>query len=101
MWVTGLTDTIRIALVDLNLVGNQWEKPHRADTTYSISVVSIEENPQIYQSPVGGDILRQTVINQNSANTKSNEQSLSIDVRNLSINGDRKYPKKRLRLCAA
>lgn len=98
MWVTGLTDTIRISLVDLNLVGNQWVKPKRSDatvdTTYSISVVSIEENPQIYQSPVGGDILRQTVINQNSANTKSNESSLSIDVRNLSTNGERKYARK-------
>lgn len=98
LWVTGLTDTIRIALVDLNLVGNQWIKPRRADgtvdTSYSISVVSIEENPQIYQSPVGGDILRQTIINQNSANTKSNESSLSIDVRNLSTNGERKYARK-------
>jgi cell surface protein SprA len=98
MWVTGLTDTIRIALVDLNLVGNQWTKPKRidgsVDTSYSISVVSIEENPQIYQSPVGGDILRQTVINQNAANTKSNESSLSLDVRNLSTNGERKYARK-------
>lgn len=94
IWVTGLTDTLRVALVDLNLVGNQWVKPNREDTTYSISVVSIEENPQIYQSPVGGDILRQTIINQNSANTKSNESSLSIDVRNLSDNGLRKYARK-------
>ncbi|MBS1493756.1 MAG: cell surface protein SprA [Bacteroidetes bacterium] len=94
IWVTGLTDTIRISLVDLNLVGNQWVKPNKGDTSYSISVVSIEENPQIYQSPVGGDILRQTIINQNSANTKSNEQSLSIDVRNLSTSGDRKYARK-------
>ncbi len=94
LWVTGLSDTIRIALVDLNLVGNQWIKPIKEDTTYSISVVSIEENPQIYQSPVGGDILRQTIINQNSANTKSNESSLSIDVRNLSTNGLRKYARK-------
>lgn len=94
IWVTGLSDTLRVALVDLNLVGNQWVKPNKDDTTYSISVVSIEENPQIYQSPVGGDILRQTVINQNSANTKSNESSLSIDVRNLSDNGLRKYARK-------
>lgn len=96
LWITGLSDTVRIALVDLNLVGNQWEKPKTIipDTSYSISVVSIEENPQIYQSPVGGDILRQTVINQNSANTKSNESSLSIDVRNLSGNGQRKYARK-------
>lgn len=94
LWITGVSDTIRIALVDLNLVGNQWVKPNKNDTTYSISVVSIEENPQIYQSPVGGDILRQTVINQNSANTKSNESSLSIDVRNLSGNGQRKYARK-------
>jgi cell surface protein SprA len=94
LWITGVSDTIRIALVDLNLVGNQWVKPNKNDTSYSISVVSIEENPQIYQSPVGGDILRQTIINQNAANTKSNESSLSIDVRNLSTNGQRKYARK-------
>jgi len=94
IWVTGLTDTLKLSMVDLNLVGNQWVKPNRNDTSYSVSVVSIEENPQIYMSPVGGDILRQTIRNQNNVNTKSNEQSLSIDVRNLTQSGERKYARK-------
>lgn len=83
VWITGVDGKIQLAFVDFNLVGNQWYKPNKNDTTYNISVVSIEENPQIYMSPVAGDILRQTVRNQNGVNTKSNEQSLSMNVSNL------------------
>ena len=89
VWIKGVDEHIRIALVEFNLVGNQWFKPDKEDTTYNISVVSIEENPQIYQSPVAGDILRQTVRNTSGVDTKSNEQSLSIQVSNL-VRGDRK-----------
>jgi cell surface protein SprA len=93
IWIKGVNDSIRIALVDLNLVGNQWIKPNKNDTSYNISVVSIEENPQIYQSPVAGDILRQTIRNTSGVNTKSNEQSLALQVNNLP-NGGRKFAVK-------
>ena len=89
VWISGLNQEVRISLVDFNLVGNQWIKPNKNDTTYNISVVSIEENSQIYQSPVPGDVLRQTVRNTNGANTKSNEGSLSLQVNRLT-NGQRK-----------
>ncbi len=93
MWVTGVKDSVTLALYDINLTGNQWVKQNKQDTTYNITVVSIEENPQIYQSPIVGDALRQIVRGQNNVNTKSNEQSLSLEVFNLR-NGVRKIARK-------
>ena len=85
VWIKGLDGKVRLGLIDFNLVGNQWFKPNKIDTTYNISVVSIEENSQIYMSPVAGDILRQTVRNTNGVNTKSNEQSLALSFNNLVV----------------
>lgn len=89
IWIKGISQEVQLVLVDLNLVGNQWIKSNKTDSTYNVSVVSIEENAQIYQSPVAGDILRQTIRNTSGADTKSNEQSLSIDFTNL-VNGERR-----------
>jgi cell surface protein SprA len=85
VWIKGANGKIRLSLVDFNLVGNQWYKPNKTDTTYNISVVSIEENSQIYMSPVAGDVLRQTVRNTSGVNTKSNEQSLALTFNNLTV----------------
>lgn len=93
VWIAGVEDSLRLVIVDLNLVGNQWFKPNRSDTTYTISVVSIEENPQIYQSPVPGNVLRQEIQNTTGINTLSNESSLAIGVSNL-VNGERKVAVK-------
>lgn len=83
VWFIGVDSAIQLKLVDFNLTGNQWYKPNKADDTYNVSVVSIEENSQIYMSPVPGDVLRQTIRNTSGVNTKSNEQSLSMEVKNL------------------
>lgn len=93
VWIKGLNGAIQIALVDFNLVGNQWFKSNKNDTTYNISVVSIEENRQIYMSPVPGNVLRQNVQNVSGVETLSNEQSLSLYVSNL-VKGDRKIAVK-------
>jgi cell surface protein SprA len=85
VWMKGLDGKVRLGLIDFNLVGNQWYKPDKNDTTYNVSVVSIEENSQIYMSPVPGDVLRQTVRNTNGVNTKSNEQSLALSFNNLNV----------------
>ena len=89
VWINGVASEINLQLVDFNLVGNQWYKPNKNDVSYNVNVVSIEENSQIYMSPVAGDILRQTVRNTSGTNTKSNEQSLSLEVINL-MNGQAK-----------
>lgn len=93
MWFTGITDSVNVAFYDINLTGNQWVKQNKVDTSYNITVVSIEENPQTYMSPIPGDALRQTVRGQNNVNTLSNEQSLSLEVFNLG-NGVRKIARK-------
>jgi Motility related/secretion protein len=93
MWITGISDSVRLTMYDINLTGNQWVKQNKTDTTYNITTVSIEENPQIYSSPVPGDVLRQTIRGQNNIDTKSNEQSLSMEVFNLT-NGVRKIARK-------
>jgi len=95
VYLKGVTQAVRLGMVDFNLVGNQWFKPDKVDTTYNITTVSIEENPQIYESPVPGDILRQTVRNITGVNTKSNEQSLSLEVNSLS-GGQMKFAVKDL-----
>ncbi|MEO6696267.1 MAG: cell surface protein SprA, partial [Ignavibacteria bacterium] len=92
-WVTGVRDSVRLNMYEINLTGNQWVKPVKTDTSYNLTVVSIEENPQIYESPIGGDVLRQRIRGQNNVDTKSNEQSLSLEVFNLN-NGVRKVARK-------
>ncbi|MCB0725433.1 MAG: cell surface protein SprA [Ignavibacteriae bacterium] len=96
VWISGVEEPVTVRLVDFNLTGNQWFKTNKLDTTYSISVVSIEENPQIYESPVPGNVLRQEIRNTSGANTLSNEQSLSLNFNNMQ-NGQRKMAVKDFR----
>ncbi|MBV6479847.1 MAG: hypothetical protein HGGPFJEG_02651 [Ignavibacteria bacterium] len=93
LWITGVSDSVRLTMYDMNLTGNQWVKNNKTDTTYNITTVNLEENSTFYSSPVPGDILRQTVRGQNNVNTLSNEQSLSLVVSNLT-NGVRKIARK-------
>lgn len=96
MWIKNVTDSVELTMYDLNLTGNQWVKPNKLDTTYNVTAVSIEENSQVYNSP-GPDpnALRQTIRGQNNVETQSNEQSLSMEVFNLT-NGMRKVARKDL-----
>lgn len=93
LWITGVNDTVRLQFYDISLTGNQWVKANKTDTTYNITAVSIEENPQTYLSPIAGNGLRQTIRGQNNVNTLSNEQSLSIEVTDLN-SGVRKIARK-------
>jgi hypothetical protein len=93
VWFKGFNDTAVIKIVDFNLVGNQWQKTNKSDTTFSISVVNIEDNSNIYNSPVPGDILRQRDPTSVDQTTLLNEQSMSLDVRNL-VQGQGKFATK-------
>lgn len=81
VWFKGFEQQTQIKIVDFNLVGNQWVKANKNDTTYSVSVVNIEDNPNVYSPPVDG--LRQRDQTQVDQNVLSNEQSISLDVSNL------------------
>lgn len=93
VWFKGFDTTATLKIVDFNLVGNQWQKTNKNDTSYSISVVNIEENPETYSSPVGGDILRQRNQTSIDNNALQNEQSMSLEVRNL-VQGPGKFAYK-------
>ena len=90
VWFKGFESNTQVQIVDFNLVGNQWVKSNKNDTTYTISVVNIEDNSNVYQPPVPGDVLRQRDQSQVDQNVLSNEQSVSLDVRNL-LPGQGKY----------
>ncbi|MBZ0202093.1 MAG: cell surface protein SprA [Ignavibacteria bacterium] len=83
VWFKGFQDSTTLKIVDFSLVGNQWVKSNKNDTTYTVSVVNIEDNSNIYQPPVPGDILRQKDQSQVDQNVLSNEQSISLDVNKL------------------
>lgn len=93
MWITGVDEPVSLEFYDISLTGNQWVKANKTDTTYNITAVSIEENPQTYLSPIAGNGLRQTIRGQNNVNTLSNEQSLSLEVFDLT-SGVRKIARK-------
>ncbi len=88
IWFKGFEQQTQIKIVDFNLVGNQWVKSNKNDTTYTISVVNIEDNANIYSPPVEG--LRQKDQTQVDQNVLSNEQSISLDVSNI-LPGQGKY----------
>ncbi len=93
IWFKGMQRETVIKIADMNLVGNQWVKLDKTDTTYTVGVVSIEENPNIYQSPVPGNVLRQRDQSQTDQNVLSNEQSMSVEVRKL-LPGQTKFVQK-------
>lgn len=95
VWFKGFKDSTQLKIVDFNLVGNQWVKSNKNDTTYTVSVVNIEDNSSIYQPPVPGDVLRQKDQSQVDQNVLSNEQSISLDVRKL-LPGQSKFVFKSL-----
>jgi len=83
IWFKGMQRETIIKIADMNLVGNQWVKQSKVDTTYTVGVVNIEDNPGIYESPVGNNILRQSSPSSTDQNVLSNEQSMALNVRNL------------------
>lgn len=95
VWFSGLSssDTATIKIVDFSLVGNQWEKTTKTDTSYNVTVVNIEDNSSYYLQPVPGDVLRQRDQTSSDQNVLLNEQSLSLEVDNL-LQGQGKFVKK-------
>ena len=81
LWVTGASQPMLFRIVELNLVGNQWEKRERADSSFEISVVNVEDNPN-YSSPPG--VTQQKDLTRPDLNILGNEQSLNLIVKNLS-----------------
>lgn len=75
MFVQGLPDWLWFQMTEFNLVGSQWQKLTADDTVLSVSVTSIEENPD-YQSPPG--VFQQRDRTKPDENVLQNEQSLNL-----------------------
>lgn len=80
MWLGGFKQDVHFQFASLDLVGSQWLKDSK-DSTLSIAVINIEENPDKYDSPPG--IVRQKDRTRPDENIQMNEQSLEIKVREL------------------
>ncbi|MCX6144924.1 MAG: cell surface protein SprA, partial [Ignavibacteriales bacterium] len=78
VWLTGAQDTTILRIAEFNLVGNQWEELVKNDSTFRISVVNIEDNPD-YISPLP----RLRDPNQPDQVVLLNEQSLNLNVNGL------------------
>lgn len=68
------SDTVAVRVADFGLVGNQWREL-RKDSTFAVSVISIEDNPS-YTSPPG--VIRERDKTRPDEEVFANEQSLSL-----------------------
>jgi cell surface protein SprA len=80
LWLTGAQKAMSIRIAEFNLVGNQWEELVKNDSTFRVSVVNVEDNPD-YQSPPS--LPRQRDPSQPDQPILLNEQSLNLIVSGL------------------
>jgi len=80
VWFTGLDQPTLIRIADFNLVGNNWQEEQKNDSTFSLTTVSIEDNPD-YNSPPG--VVRARDRTRPDQNILANEQSLALVLHNL------------------
>jgi cell surface protein SprA len=72
-------DTVAVRIAEISLVGNQWQEL-RKDSTFAVSVISIEDNPA-YESPPG--VIRERDKTRPEEEVFANEQSLALLLNNV------------------
>jgi cell surface protein SprA len=80
VWFTGCDQPVGIRIADFNLVGNNWQEQRKNDSTFSVTTVSVEDNPD-YNSPPG--VVRARDRTRPDQNILANEQSLALNFYNL------------------
>lgn len=80
VFMTGFTSPVYLQFATFDFVGNQWLKSEK-DSVLSVSVINVEENSTIYNSPP--DVVRETDRTRPDENIQLNEQSLLINVEGL------------------
>ena len=78
--VSGADTTVHLRITEFNLTGSQWQKVLPEDTTMSISVINIEDNPG-YTSPPG--VFQERDRTRPDEQIFRNEQSLNLILQNL------------------
>ncbi|MFI5251833.1 MAG: cell surface protein SprA [Bacteroidota bacterium] len=74
-WFSGFEKPLLLRIAQMNLVGNQWAEAVPNDSTFKVSVVNIEDNPE-YSSPPG--VIRPLDRTRPDQTVYGNEQSLSL-----------------------
>jgi cell surface protein SprA len=74
--LAGAQDEVLIRMADFNLIGNNWEELVKNDSTFRVSMVSVEDNPGIYTPPPGVERARDRT--RPDENILLNEQSLAL-----------------------
>jgi Motility related/secretion protein len=77
---TGVSQMVHLKFAEFDLVGNQWQKVLPNDSTLSISVKNVEDNPD-YNIPPG--VQREVDRTRPDENIVQNEQSLDLIFKNL------------------
>ncbi len=80
-FISGADTTVHLRLTEFNLTGSQWQKVLPEDTTMSISVINIEDNPG-YTSPPG--VFQERDRTRPDEQIYRNEQSLNLIIKDLS-----------------
>ncbi|MFH0992381.1 MAG: cell surface protein SprA [bacterium] len=80
LWLTGAQDELLIRITEFNLIGNQWEELKKNDSTMRVSSVSWEENPDY---SIDNPVSRVKDRMRADQNVLMNEQSLSLEIREL------------------
>jgi len=96
LWITGVDKPVSLKFIDMNLVGNQWQKvlvPGKVednDTTLIVSTINFEDNPE-YSSPPG--VLRERDRTKPDEKIFKNEQSLLLKITDLQDGDSREIVK--------
>ena len=80
LFTTDVSQPMHLTLAEFNLVGNQWQQVTQNDSTLTISVKSIEDNPD-YNSPPG--VNQERDLSNPNENVLRNEQSLNLVIKDL------------------
>ncbi|HLB00434.1 MAG TPA: cell surface protein SprA [Bacteroidota bacterium] len=85
LWLSGFSDSVKIRIAEMGMVGNQWQERIKNDSVMKISVVNIEDNPEYESSPGYRDlgIVREKDRTQPDKVIEGNEQSLALVFENL------------------
>ncbi len=92
VWIEGAQDEVLLRLADFNLVGSNWEELVKNDSTFRVSVVSVEDNPGIYTPPPGVERARDRT--RPDENIILNEQSLAMIISGLKDGSSRQAIKR-------
>jgi cell surface protein SprA len=80
VWFTGFDQPVTVRIADFNLVGNQWQEAKRNDSTFSVTTVNFEDNPN-YTIPPG--VLRERDRTRPDQLIYANEQSMALIFNNI------------------